>query len=31
MEANFAALTAGPLSDEEMARVKRIGDHIHRK
>jgi aryl-alcohol dehydrogenase-like predicted oxidoreductase len=31
MEENLAALAGGPLSDEEMARVKRIGDHIYRK
>jgi aryl-alcohol dehydrogenase-like predicted oxidoreductase len=31
MEENLAALTGGPLSDEETARVKRIGDHIYRK
>jgi aryl-alcohol dehydrogenase-like predicted oxidoreductase len=31
MAENLAALAGGALSDEEMARVKRIGDHIHRK
>ncbi|MBU0513434.1 MAG: aldo/keto reductase [Proteobacteria bacterium] len=31
MEENLAALAGGLLSDEEMARVKRIGDHISRK
>jgi aryl-alcohol dehydrogenase-like predicted oxidoreductase len=31
MEENLLALAGGPLSDEEVARVKRIGDHIHRK
>ena len=31
MEENLAALAGGPLSDEEMPRVKRIGDHIYRK
>jgi predicted aldo/keto reductase-like oxidoreductase len=31
MEENLAALAGGPLSNEEMARVKRIGDHIYRK
>ncbi len=31
MEENLAALSGGPLSNEEMARVKRIGDHIYRK
>ncbi len=30
MEENLAALAGGPLSDDEMARVKRIGDHIYR-
>jgi aryl-alcohol dehydrogenase-like predicted oxidoreductase len=30
MEENLTALAGGPLSDEEMARVKRIGDHIYR-
>jgi len=29
MEENFAALEAGPLDDEEMARVRRIGSHIY--
>ncbi|MCP4581101.1 MAG: aldo/keto reductase [candidate division Zixibacteria bacterium] len=29
MEENLTALTGGPLSDEEMTRVKRIGDHIY--
>ncbi len=31
MEENLRALDAGPLSTEEMARVKRIGDYIYRK
>lgn len=31
MEENLSALAGGPLSDEEMARVKHIGDHIYRK
>lgn len=31
MDENLAALDGGPLSDEEMARVKRIGDHIYQK
>ena len=31
MAENLTALAGGPLSDEKMARVKRIGDHIHRK
>jgi aryl-alcohol dehydrogenase-like predicted oxidoreductase len=31
MAENLAALSGGPLSDEEMARVKRIGDHTYRK
>lgn len=31
MEENCATLARGPLSDEEMARVKRIGDYIYRK
>jgi aryl-alcohol dehydrogenase-like predicted oxidoreductase len=29
MEENFQALDAGPLDDEEMARVRRIGRHIY--
>ncbi len=29
MDANLSALEGGPLSEEEMARVKRIGDHIY--
>jgi hypothetical protein len=31
MEDNLRALDAGPLDEEEMARVRRIGDHIYRK
>lgn len=31
LEENLSALDLGPLSDEEMARVKRIGDYIYRK
>ncbi len=31
MEANLTALSCAPLSDEEMVRFKRIGDHIYRK
>ena len=31
MEDNFKALTAGPLDEEEMARVRRIGRHIYGK
>ena len=31
MEENLTALTRGPLSEEEMARAKRIGDHIYQK
>ncbi|UCH84139.1 MAG: aldo/keto reductase [Candidatus Latescibacterota bacterium] len=31
MDENLTTLDGGPLSDEEMTRVKRIGDHIHRK
>ncbi len=31
MEENLAALAGSPLSNEEMARVKRIGDHIYQK
>jgi predicted aldo/keto reductase-like oxidoreductase len=30
MEDNFKALDAGPLHEEEMARVRRIGEHIYR-
>ncbi|UCC81958.1 MAG: hypothetical protein JSW46_13230 [Gemmatimonadota bacterium] len=29
MEDNLKPLDAGPLGGEEMARVRRIGDHIH--
>jgi predicted aldo/keto reductase-like oxidoreductase len=29
MEENLQALDAGPLDEEEMARVRRIGKHIH--
>jgi aryl-alcohol dehydrogenase-like predicted oxidoreductase len=29
MEENLAALSAGPLADEEMARIRRIGRHLH--
>jgi aryl-alcohol dehydrogenase-like predicted oxidoreductase len=29
MEQNFKALEAGPLNDEEMARVRRIGRHVY--
>ncbi len=31
MEENLATLDAGPLSAQEMARVKRIGDHVYHK
>ena len=31
MEANLRALELGPLDDEEMARVRRIGKHIYGK
>ncbi len=31
MEENLAVLTAGPLSDKQMARARHIGDHIYRK
>ena len=31
MEDNFKALEAGPLDEEEMARVRRIGKHIYGK
>jgi len=31
MEENFRALDAGPLDEEEMARVRRIGKHIYGK
>jgi predicted aldo/keto reductase-like oxidoreductase len=31
MEDNLQALDAGPLDEEEMARVRRIGDHIYGK
>lgn len=31
MEENLKTLDCGPLSDEEMARAKRIGDHIYQK
>jgi len=30
LEQNLEALEAGPLSAEEMERIVRIGDHIHR-
>lgn len=29
MEENLASLSAGPLSEEEMARIRRIGQHIY--
>lgn len=29
LEENLEALSAGPLGEEEMARVRRIGEHIH--
>ncbi len=29
MEANLAALSAGPLAEEEMARMRRIGQHLY--
>jgi hypothetical protein len=29
LEENLAALSAGPLADDEMARIRRIGRHIH--
>jgi hypothetical protein len=29
MEDNLKALDAGPLDEEEMARVRRIGKHIY--
>ena len=31
MRENLKTLDAGPLSDEEMARVRRIGDHVYGK
>jgi hypothetical protein len=31
MEDNLKALDAGPLDEEEMARVRRIGQHIYGK
>jgi hypothetical protein len=31
MEDNLKALDAGPLDEEEMARVRRIGKHIYGK
>jgi aryl-alcohol dehydrogenase-like predicted oxidoreductase len=31
MEENLAALDGGPMSEEEIVRCKRIGDHIYRK
>ncbi|MGD2217874.1 MAG: hypothetical protein PVJ64_14045, partial [Gemmatimonadales bacterium] len=31
MEEDFKALDAGPLDEEEMARLRRIGDHIYGK
>ena len=31
MRDNFAALDSGPLDEEEMARVRRIGQHIYGK
>ncbi|MHC4819936.1 MAG: aldo/keto reductase [Planctomycetota bacterium] len=31
MEANLGTLDAGPLDEEEMARVRRIGEHIYGK
>lgn len=30
MEENLKALEAGPLDEEEMARIRRIGEHIHK-
>jgi aryl-alcohol dehydrogenase-like predicted oxidoreductase len=30
VEENLKALAAGPLEDEEMARIRRIGEHIYR-
>jgi hypothetical protein len=30
MEDNLKALDAGPLDEEEMARVRRIGKHIYK-
>jgi hypothetical protein len=30
MEQGLRALAAGPLSAEEMARIRRVGDHLHR-
>ncbi len=29
MEENLAALSAGPLAEEEMARIRRIGQHVY--
>ncbi len=29
MRANLAGLDAGPMSDAELARMRRIGDHVH--
>ena len=31
MEENLKALDAGPLDEEEMARIRRIGKHIYGK
>jgi aryl-alcohol dehydrogenase-like predicted oxidoreductase len=31
MRESLAALELGPLSDEEMARMRRLGDYIHAK
>ena len=31
MDEALEALDAGPLSDDEMERVRRIGDHVHEK
>jgi predicted aldo/keto reductase-like oxidoreductase len=29
MHENLAGLEAGPMSDDELARIRRIGDHVH--
>jgi hypothetical protein len=29
MEENLKALDAGPLSEEKMTRIRRIGQHVH--
>jgi aryl-alcohol dehydrogenase-like predicted oxidoreductase len=29
MRENLAVLDAGPMSEDELARMRRIGDHVH--